>query len=157
MEGHATDVEGSRERCDCEAARRRFETEYCLRLALVDKDPTTYQIPRSTEVLSVFAESPDFALALATGGFRVSAELKLRPANMLNPFVPLASSNDAISREEIIRLAVHRAAEKYAMKTKFTYVATVYGTRTRPDSSAGNSLELRRASRRIANVKLARK
>jgi len=54
---------------------------------------------------------------------RVSAELKLRSANLLNPFIPIASSNDAVSRKEIIRIAARRAAEKHATQfAKFTYV-----------------------------------
>jgi phosphoglycolate phosphatase-like HAD superfamily hydrolase len=69
-------------------------------------------------------KSFDFAVALATGGLRVSAELKLPSANLLNPFTPIASSNDAVSRrEEIIRIAARRAAEKHATQfAKFTYV-----------------------------------
>ena len=56
--------------------------------------------------------------------------LKLRRANLWNPFLPLASSNDAISREDIIRIAARRAriaacgaGEKHSAPfTSFTYV-----------------------------------
>jgi phosphoglycolate phosphatase-like HAD superfamily hydrolase len=129
---HVTDVGIASELCerhlrreltsiDIEAFGRRLAT--LLEVALVDKDPRTYQIPGSAEILSILAKSFDFALALATGGLRASAELKLRRADLLNASVPIASSNDAVSREEIIRIAARRAAEKYATQfAKFTYV-----------------------------------
>jgi len=105
---HVTDVGIASELCerhlrreltsvDIEAFGRRLAT--LLEVALVDKDPRAYQIPGSAEILSIFAKSSNFALALATGGLR-AAELKLRWANLLNPFIAIASSNDAVSREE---------------------------------------------------------
>jgi phosphoglycolate phosphatase-like HAD superfamily hydrolase len=106
---------------DVEAFGHRLTT--LLEVALVDEDPRAYQIPGSAEILSILTKSFDFALALATGGLRASAELKLRRANLLNPFIPIASSNDAISREEIMRIAARRAAEKHATQfARFTYV-----------------------------------
>ncbi len=129
---HSTDVGIASELCvrhlhrqltsvDIEAFGRRLTT--LLEVALVDKDPTAYQILGSAEILSILSKSFDFALAWATGGLRASAELRLRRANLRNPFIPLASSNDAVSREEIIRIAARRAAEKHATQfAKFTYV-----------------------------------
>jgi beta-phosphoglucomutase-like phosphatase (HAD superfamily) len=120
---HVTDVGIASELCerhlhrqltsvDVEALSFRLAT--LLEVALVDKNPRAYQIPGSGEILSILGKSFDFAVALATGGLRVSAELKLRSANLLNPFIPIASSNDAVSREEIIRIAARRAADKHA-------------------------------------------
>jgi beta-phosphoglucomutase-like phosphatase (HAD superfamily) len=129
---HVTDVGIASELCerhlhrqltsvDVEALSFRLAT--LLEVALVDKNRRAYQIPGSGEILSMLGKSFEFAVALATGGLRVSAELKLRSANLLNPFIPLASSNDAVSREEIIRIAARRAAEKHATQfAKFTYV-----------------------------------
>jgi beta-phosphoglucomutase-like phosphatase (HAD superfamily) len=129
---HVTDVGIASELCerhlhrqltsvDVEALSFRLAT--LLEVALDDKNPRAYQIPGSGEILSMLGKSFEFAVALATGGLRVSAELKLRSANLLNPFIPLASSNDAVSREEIIRIAARRAAEKHATQcAKFTYV-----------------------------------
>ncbi len=93
---HVTDVGIASELCerhlrreltsvDIEAFGRRLAT--LLEVGLVDKDPRVYQIPGSAEILSILGKSFDFALALATGGLRVSAELKLRSANLLNPFI----------------------------------------------------------------------
>ena len=106
---------------DIEAFGRRLAT--LLEVAMLEKDPRSYQIPGSAEILSILAKSFDLALALATGGLRASAELKLRRANLLNPFIPMASSNDAVSRDVIIGIAARRAAEKQATQfTMFTYV-----------------------------------
>ena len=121
---------------DIEALGRRLTD--LLGVTLVPQDnPAGYQIPGSAEILSALSKSPDFALALATGALLASAELKLRRANLWNPFLPLASSNDAISREDIIRIAARRAriaarrariaacgaGEKHSAPfTSFTYV-----------------------------------
>jgi phosphoglycolate phosphatase-like HAD superfamily hydrolase len=100
-----------------------FRLTTLLEVALVDKNPRAYQIPGSAEILSILTKSFDFAVAFATGGLRTSAELKLRRANLLNPLIPMASSNDAVSREEIMRIAARRAADKHATQFgKFTYV-----------------------------------
>jgi phosphoglycolate phosphatase-like HAD superfamily hydrolase len=100
----------------------------CTRLvALLDvalvKDPVAHQIPGSAELLSILNKSSEFAVALATGGFLLSAELKLRRASLPFTAVPLASSTDAVSRADILRIAAGRAAEKYGTKfSSFTYV-----------------------------------
>ena len=106
---------------DANALSRRLTIQ--LDFALVRNDPTAYQIPGSEDVLSILTSSSEFAVALATGGFRLTAELKLRRAGLFNPSIPLASSDDAASRENIMRVAARRAAERYATQfDKFTYV-----------------------------------
>lgn len=94
-----------------------------LELALIGEDPLAHQIPGSAEVLSILSNSSDFALALATGGLRISAELKLRRAGLAAFELPLTSSTDAVAREDILRIAAARAAAKYKTDfSKFTYV-----------------------------------
>jgi phosphoglycolate phosphatase-like HAD superfamily hydrolase len=106
---------------DADALSRRLTT--LLDFALAGKEPTAYQIPGSEDVLSILNSSCEFAVALATGGFRLAAELKLRRAGLFNPSISLASSDDAASRGSIMRVAARRAAEKYATQfDKFTYV-----------------------------------
>lgn len=93
-----------------------------LQVALV-KNPVALQIPGSAEILSILDNSSEFAVALATGGLRLSAELKLRQAGLPFMALPFASSTDAVSREDILRIAAGRAAEKYATRfDSFTYV-----------------------------------
>jgi hypothetical protein len=108
-----------------------------LDAALV-KDPVAYQIPGSAEILSILDNSSEFAVALATGGLRLSAELKLRRAGLPFTALPLASSTDAVSREDILRMAARRAAEKHAGQfTSFTLVMAC-GMLERPESSGGD-------------------
>jgi phosphoglycolate phosphatase-like HAD superfamily hydrolase len=94
-----------------------------LDIELGGKDATAHQIPGAAEILSVLSKSSEFAVALATGGFRVSAELKLRRAGLPFTSLLLASSNDAVSREDILQIVAARAAEKCATGfARFTYV-----------------------------------
>lgn len=93
-----------------------------LEVALVG-DPVAHQIPGSAEILSILDTSSEYAVALATGGLRLSAELKLQRAGLPFAALPFASSIDAVSREDILRIAAGRAAERHATQfTSFTYV-----------------------------------
>jgi phosphoglycolate phosphatase-like HAD superfamily hydrolase len=105
---------------ECAAIGNRLAA--LLEVALV-KDPAQYRIPGASEILSILGSSPGFAIALATGGMRVSAELKLRRAGIAFSALPFASSSDAFSREDILRIAASRAAEKHAAQfSSFSYV-----------------------------------
>ena len=53
------------------------------------------------------------AVALATGGWESTARLKLEQAGYDIRDIPLASSSDADSREEIMRIAERRARDRY--------------------------------------------
>ncbi len=99
---------------EVDAVRQRLTM--LLEAALVVKNPVNHQIPGAFAALSRLRESPDFAVALATGSFRASAELKLRRAGLLDPSVPIASSDDALSREQIMGIAADRAAKKYMVE-----------------------------------------
>jgi phosphoglycolate phosphatase-like HAD superfamily hydrolase len=80
------------------------------------------QIHGASDILSLLRKSSEFAVAIATGGLRRSAELKLRRAG-LPSMLPLASSNDALARKHILRIAANRAGEKYATQfASFTYI-----------------------------------
>jgi phosphoglycolate phosphatase-like HAD superfamily hydrolase len=52
-----------------------------------------------------------WAAAIATGGWRVSATLKLRAAGFDINGLPAAFSDDAVAREDIIRRAIDRATQ----------------------------------------------
>jgi phosphoglycolate phosphatase-like HAD superfamily hydrolase len=55
-------------------------------------------------------------VALATGGFAVTARLKLSRAGLELPDVPAAFADDGLTREDIIRAALQRA--KYAYRVQ---------------------------------------
>jgi beta-phosphoglucomutase-like phosphatase (HAD superfamily) len=94
-----------------------------LDIALARKDANVLQIPGASEILSALSKSSELAVALATGGLRRPGELKLSRAALPFKLLPFASSNDAISRADILRIAAGRAADKHATQfARFTYV-----------------------------------
>ena len=76
------------------------------------------------EMLRQLAEQSDVAVALATGGWEPTARLKLERAGYDIADIPLASSSDADTREEIMRIAERRAREKHGVQgfDAITYV-----------------------------------
>jgi phosphoglycolate phosphatase-like HAD superfamily hydrolase len=54
---------------------------------------------------------PNVRIALATGAWLESAQIKLRTARFTMEGIPMATCNDSISREEIIRIAESRAIQ----------------------------------------------
>jgi len=61
----------------------------------------------------------DVRVAIATGGWRESALLKLNSAGFNIDGVPLATSNDAHSRVEIMQSALRQAGDSFASVTYF--------------------------------------
>jgi len=60
--------------------------------SMVSTDPVAYQIPGCAVVLSFLRHASEFAVALATGGLRVSAELKLKRAELKLGDLPFATT-----------------------------------------------------------------
>ena len=69
-------------------------------------------VPGACEILARWSEHLDVALAIATGGWEESARIKLRCAGIESEPIAFASSDDSPSRQEIIRVALRRAAER---------------------------------------------
>lgn len=63
-------------------------------------------------MLDKLAQTEDWAIALATGGWRASALMKLQSAE-LNFSIPAAFADDGISREDILTTAISRAKTQY--------------------------------------------
>jgi phosphoglycolate phosphatase-like HAD superfamily hydrolase len=103
------------------ALRRRVAE--LLETAMPVQDPLSYQITGASNLLSFMLGSPEFGVALATGAFRPSAALKLRRAGLFNSSIPLASSDDAVARAQIMRIARRRAARKY--RGEFSHISFV--------------------------------
>lgn len=59
----------------------------------------------------------NYALSLATGTWRESAELKLKNAGFDYSEIPFASSDDSIEREKIMLLALDKAKIKYNVQS----------------------------------------
>ena len=70
--------------------------------------------PGASAILRKLGET-DWAIALATGGWFDSASMKLAAINLDFAKLPIASADDSISREEIVKTAISRAKQKYAV------------------------------------------
>jgi phosphoglycolate phosphatase-like HAD superfamily hydrolase len=70
-------------------------------------------------------------VALATGGWRLSAQLKLAAAGLDCRGVPLASADDGLTREEIVEQACARAGFSISAATRIVSVGDgVWDVRT---------------------------
>ena len=69
------------------------------------------EIPGAGSFLKLLNSMSDITVSLATGGWHESAVLKLSSAGIDCSSLPLASSNDNMSRTEIMKVAVSRAAK----------------------------------------------
>ncbi len=65
-----------------------------------------------------------YATAIATGSWRESALFKLRVARVWKDDVPMATSDDSVSRSEIIQTAIERSKVRYGLDSfsSLTYV-----------------------------------
>ena len=73
------------------------------------RDPDLFQpIPGAVEIFGIL-ESAGWTPAIATGGWRRTAEMKLRAAGVPFDGVPAAHADDAHPREEIVRISATRA------------------------------------------------
>ena len=79
--------------------------------AQLDAAPHRFHAIAGASGLFAHLRSAGWTVALATGGWGVSAQLKLRAAGLWLADVPLACADDALTREEIVQLAHRRARE----------------------------------------------
>jgi hypothetical protein len=64
------------------------------------------EIPGAAKLFTELCLTPDWFVAIATSAWYESASLKLQIANINIEGIPLASANDAIAREDIIKAAI---------------------------------------------------
>ncbi|HLQ78829.1 MAG TPA: HAD family hydrolase [Terriglobia bacterium] len=74
------------------------------------------EIPGASALLLRLQEDSGWGVALATGGWKRSAEFKIRSAGLALARIPAAFSEDGPSREKIVRTAIARASAWYAEK-----------------------------------------
>ncbi len=73
-------------------------------------DPGEFEeVSGAGHLLETLPVASDWRVGMATGGWRASAEFKLRCADIPLDGVPISTANDAVSREEIFRQCVSRA------------------------------------------------
>jgi phosphoglycolate phosphatase-like HAD superfamily hydrolase len=81
-------------------------------------------VPGSTKMLARLKQEPDWTVAVATGCWQLSAQLKLEAANLkLNGF-PLASAEMGFSREEILQDVIEKSGAHY-QQTSFDRIVSI--------------------------------
>lgn len=88
-----------------------------LQEAFIDNQDLFREIPGSADILAELQLDSDWCVAIATGGWRESARLKLQKAKLQIENIPLASANDGLSREEIIKTAITKAKKLYQVES----------------------------------------
>lgn len=87
--------------------------------AHVAKNGPFAEIPGARRLLGELSASRRFAVAIATGGWRVSARLKLESAGLGDFAVPLATSDDSHQRTKIMRVALARLGDGFDSVTYY--------------------------------------
>ena len=89
------------------------------------KDSSLFaEIAGAASMLRRLNQEPDWRVAIASGGWRISATLKLRVAGIdVNEF-PASFADDGISREEILNSAVLKSQQRY-QQSRFDRVVSV--------------------------------
>ncbi|HEV2971060.1 MAG TPA: HAD family hydrolase [Pirellulales bacterium] len=97
-------------RGDVERIRDRFVE--LLHQALCANRISCSPIPGALSMLSALSARDDLAVALATGGWARSAQLKLRMAGFNVETIAFSSADDSTQREQIMSIAHARALER---------------------------------------------
>ena len=89
-----------------------------------DADPSCCtEVPGARSMLHLLGQNNDVRVAIATGAWADSARLKLKFAGIEIEALPFASADDALAREEILEIAIRRAATVIGAKPRtVTYV-----------------------------------
>lgn len=77
------------------------------------------ELPGARHFLQNFVSSSSHEVAIATGGWRPSALLKLESAGFADLAVPVATSDDAKDRKEIMRIALSHIPGEYESITYY--------------------------------------
>jgi phosphoglycolate phosphatase-like HAD superfamily hydrolase len=71
------------------------------------------EISGAKQLLDRLDLAPNYAISLATGGWRKTAEFKLQQAGLDRVLLPMACSDDAYARVEIMKCAYQRSIDLY--------------------------------------------
>jgi len=87
--------------------------------AHVDEHGPFVEVPGAREFLDALRASPTHAVAMATGGWRQSAEFKLASARFDVADIPLATSNDHHERTTIMEIALRGLGSEFDSVTYY--------------------------------------
>lgn len=89
------------------------------------RDPSHFaEVSGAVAMLERLAEKRDWVIAVATGCWRTSAEMKLRAAQLALQHKPAGFAEDGPSRETIVSAAIGRAKQRYN-RTSFDKIVSV--------------------------------
>jgi phosphoglycolate phosphatase-like HAD superfamily hydrolase len=89
------------------------------------KDSSLFaEISGASQALNRLSRETDWAVALATGCWRDSAELKLKAAGIQTGHLPAAFAEHGLSRETILQTAVSHAQQSYS-QTRFERIVSL--------------------------------
>ena len=106
-----------------EGGRREIES-WAGKAALADDPQACAPVPGAIRLIECLRTTPDVSVAIATGAWEDLGRLRLRHAALPVNDLPLASGDDAISREEIMTIS-HRRAANLAEIAAFDQIAYV--------------------------------
>lgn len=117
---HITDAGILQTLCQTELGRNPTPTElnsyqhrFLELLALACCEHPLQSIDGAREILDRLSIDPNYAIALATGAWRQTALYKLQQAGLDGIILPMACSDDAHTRVEIMKCAYQRSIELY--------------------------------------------
>jgi phosphoglycolate phosphatase-like HAD superfamily hydrolase len=102
-----------------------FQTRFVdhLKKFYLARDGAPATVPGARDVIARLQASPEFRVAIATGGWKRSAHFKLGSAGIHTDQIPSSYADDHFAREEIIRFAVDRAKAHYQVER---FLSTTY-------------------------------
>jgi beta-phosphoglucomutase-like phosphatase (HAD superfamily) len=102
-----------------ELTARTKDAFVALLQAFIETSGPFPEIPGAREIVDRLRQSSRHSMAIATGGWRDSALVKLESAGFDIPDVPLLTSDDAVSRTDIMLAALHSLGGRFASVTYF--------------------------------------
>jgi phosphoglycolate phosphatase-like HAD superfamily hydrolase len=82
----------------------------------IDKDPTQFNAVKGANQFLYHLRQKNYKISIATGGWRLSAEMKLKASGLDVKGIPIANSNDHKTREDIIQHAILLSEVKHNEK-----------------------------------------
>jgi len=82
-----------------------------------EKPESCQPMPGISALFKTLKAHPEYEVAIATGAWQCSADLKLNHANLAHTHFPKAYAEDHYERPEIIKIALERAQTRYGVET----------------------------------------
>ena len=128
---HVTDAGILQTLCQTELGRNPnsieihdYQQRFLELLKLACAQRSLRSIAGASEILDTLNTDPNFAIAIATGGWHQTARYKLQQAGLDRIILPMACSDDAHARVEIMQYA-HRRSLDFYQQSQFTTITYI--------------------------------